>query len=616
MKSKSAIKASEIILLYIISLGIITACNTVQPINNEKNITNSIIPIENQTIKTSKPISDNSNSISVNTISVNIIKPSSASSFYSNKEYINLSGTSKDINIITKVIVSSNTGITKNAIGTTSWSSKNFKLVLGTNIITITAFNANNKKSIATAVIIYKPKLAKKITSEIPTKQGKNDLFRYPYIQSDKTTSITILWATKSNANGILQIWNNNTQTWKDYVSKTTLFTSSQTKLKLDFTQHQVELNNLLPNTRYLYNIVQNKIALAKNIQFKTLPDKSNPVNFIIFGDSGTEYSQPRSVRNSIIEKQDGNLKYPHDFIIAVGDIAYSRGSYKEFNRKFFNQLSAKGDKHNGNQSILSTRPFFASLGNHEYGNKDTRIPEAYLQAFTLPINSTIPKSDQERYYSFDSGPAHFIVLDTMKFSGQKIRLDSMLEWLENDLSSSMKKWKLVFFHHSVFSNGPHGTWGDRRENRLIRKLLLPILQQYNVKLVVYGHDHFYQRNLPLRVDSSGKIIRDSDDKIINKNGITYVLNGNGGADLHKRSTQPSSPGTNLWYKQIEKYGEAYDFVAYRNNEPVLFDNKGDSPLKPIRRWGFSHVTITNKLLTFTAYNSKGEMLDQFTITP
>lgn len=124
---------------------------------------------------------------------------------------------------------------------------------------------------------------------------------------------------------------------------------------------------------------------------------------------------------------------------------------------------------------ILATRPFFASLGNHEYANSKQTLPSGYLSSFDLPIHSSIPLEDRERYYSFDSRNAHFVILDTMKFSDNAseeidTRLADMLTWLSADLAATSKKWKLVFFHHAVFSNGGHGTYGDIGENRSMRQ--------------------------------------------------------------------------------------------------------------------------------------------------
>ena len=153
-------------------------------------------------------------------------------------------------------------------------------------------------------------------------------------------------------------------------------------------------------------------------------------------------------------------------------------------------------------------------------------------------------------------------------------------------------------------------------ENQLMKAKMVPILQKYGVKMAMFGHDHFYQRSKPLTVNRNGDIVRDGNKNIIEK-GIVYVCTGNGGASLADRNEQPSKPGSRLWHEQVKAYYEGYDFVAYRNGEPVLFDDPergNDAPKLPVNRWGFTHVTVASNALTVTAYNTDGVIMDQFTI--
>lgn len=60
--------------------------------------------------------------------------------------------------------------------------------------------------------------------------------------------------------------------------------------------------------------------------------------------------------------------------------------------------------------------------------------------------------------------------------------------------------------HHPAYSAGHHGSTPDVQEN------WVPLFERYDVPLVLAGHDHDYQRSLPL-------------------DGVTYVVSG-GGAKL------------------------------------------------------------------------------------
>ena len=69
----------------------------------------------------------------------------------------------------------------------------------------------------------------------------------------------------------------------------------------------------------------------------------------------------------------------------------------------------------------------------------------------------------------------------------------------------STSDWKIVVFHHPLYSSGDrHGS--DIR----LRETLEPMFVQYNVSVVLNGHDHFYERVKPQK-------------------GITYFVVGSGG---------------------------------------------------------------------------------------
>jgi hypothetical protein len=464
--------------------------------------------------------------------------------------------------------------------------------------------------------------------TELPTQAGRHTLFRYPYLQKERADSLAILWATSIKGSGSVTVRDANGEKVTTAASTTTRFRSTNTGLGTDFFQHQVTLTGLSPDTEFLYDVLHDGQLLARNVPFKTLPlPGSERIDFVTFGDSGTEYGAPRLIRDRIASrKPDGSHVYPHDMILGVGDLAYTDGSFIEFDHKFFDQLSGKGirpSEHAPENGILASRVFFASLGNHEFGNKWAEVPEAYLASFAFPAAAGAPAEDHERYYSFDAGPAHFVMIDTMKFAGKQLRKQEMLDWLERDLAATKQPWKLAFFHHSFFSLGAHGTWGDQWENSTMRKQMVPILQKHGVQLAFFGHDHMYQRTQPIKVDNSGgatqgKILRHEDGRLVSEGGIVYVGAGNGGADLGNRDTQPSQYNSDLWKKQRGEWGIGYDFLAERNGHPILYDdisNDSDEPLQPQKRKGFVHVSVTREKVSVTAINTEGETLDAFEIT-
>jgi len=147
------------------------------------------------------------------------------------------------------------------------------------------------------------------------------------------------------------------------------------------------------------------------------------------------------------------------------------------------------------------------------YLEKNYTSPAA-LQAFrdsTKVDTGTGVKSqiDHQSNYSFDYGNAHFLYLDanphlfndnlpgsnafnaappvfTAYPSGLK-------EWIINDLDSSKQLWKIVVYHQPAFTSGDATIVNNQM--RAVAKLL----EDHGVSLVFNGHDHNYQRSLPIR---------------------------------------------------------------------------------------------------------------------
>lgn len=460
----------------------------------------------------------------------------------------------------------------------------------------------------------------------IPTVTGSTELFRYPHVQTESSTNASIVWGTASSGTAELQYMVEGSGSWTTVSAAEQPFLSVTTDLGVDFYQQVATLDGLSPGTKYRYNILHNGILLAEDVELKTLPGAaSDEVSFIVLGDSGVEYSEPRLVRDRIASRNmiDGDFIYPHDFVVGVGDIAYYSGTHFEFDYRFFDQMSGKGDRGDGLNSILSTRPFLPALGNHEYGLDPDGEPTAYLDSFVLPEMAGIPAADNERYYSVDAGNAHIVVIDSMKFDGNTDahRVPEMLAWLDADLAATDRTWRVVFFHHTIFSVGNHGTWGDIRENNLLRQMVAPIMQQHGVQLVVFGHDHLYQRSKRILVDADGLIVRGPcngvDSNVVESNaGIVYIVAGIGGTDFHTRQVDPAATcGSAEFDQYVSDYGDGYDFVAFNGPDPVIFDGSALPPTTPAIRHGFVRVSTVGQNLTVNAYNYDGELFDTYTMS-
>lgn len=467
-------------------------------------------------------------------------------------------------------------------------------------------------------ILITKPKGIEIIES--------NELVRYPFLQTENFSNIKFSWATKSKGEGKVIVKKTNGKRLDTCLAEV-IYNPS-----LKNYQYLAKAVNLAENEQYLYDILEDNVILANNIPFKTLSNSSH-FGFVVIGDTGLESETITLMRDQIMSRDSKNdLKHPFDFSIGVGDLAYSSGNDFEFETAFFSQFSGQSDNRLEN-SMISSRPFFPVLGNHEYRTENA---DGFRRAFNVPAPAEYEgykfhPSDQGRFYSFDNGNAHFVILDTEAWGENQVRGEEMLVWLKKDLEANRKQWNFVFYHRSPLSFGYHGyntgeDWGEMDGNRIIRSRLMTICQNNGVNVAFYGHDHMYQRSVPLRInnDEDGSILRKPDLSIDSANGIVYVGTGWGKpSDEEPMRTPIAKPGSPIWEHQRKVTGIGFDWLARydHDNNGILEANEyamvdGEAKYNPwlTSRRGHVYVEINGNILTGYAFTIEGQIADKWVI--
>ncbi len=91
---------------------------------------------------------------------VSIMSPTTASTYTNNSGNINLGGTANDNLGIAQVTWSNNRGGSGTASGTTAWTASGISLQIGTNVITVTAYDSVSNTAQAFLTVIYPPDTA------------------------------------------------------------------------------------------------------------------------------------------------------------------------------------------------------------------------------------------------------------------------------------------------------------------------------------------------------------------------------------------------------------------------------------------------------------------------
>jgi Big-like domain-containing protein/calcineurin-like phosphoesterase family protein/purple acid phosphatase-like protein len=370
-------------------------------------------------------------------------------------------------------------------------------------------------------------------------------LVRGPYLQQVGASRAIVVWATRQPGSASVE-YRVGAGSLAVAQATSTYRASSATGIP-EYYQHEAVLTGLTASTSYQYDLRVAGVDPTPGVvdSFRTAPAAgTGTIRFAAFGDSGTG----SSAQAAIAGRLDAET---FDFALHTGDVAYSYGTYAQFESFFFPYYDA----------WLRRKAIFPSIGNHD---DRTGSATPYRTLFVLPRDGaslTYPNNG-ERFYSFDYGPVHFICLDTEAAFQTLARRQEQIAWLTEDLQASQDRpWRVVYFHRPPYNSGSeHGS------DLTVRQVFGPLFEQYNVQLVLNGHEHSYERSVPWRESTNTA-----------RQAVTYVVTGGGGAGLY-----PS--GRSAWTALSRSVNH------------------------------YVRATMTASDLTLEAVDSSGAVIDRFTL--
>jgi len=238
---------------------------------------------------------------------------------------------------------------------------------------------------------------------------------------------------------------------------------------------HSAVLKGLKPETLYQYRVGYGK-TWSEWEHFETSVEVEEAFRFIYLGDPQNNLKSfcSRIFRTAYSSAPDAS------FILVAGDLVSRPWVDFSWGELFY----AAG-------WITRRLPFVMVAGNHSYYHEDEKDDVENKQHwlwrphFTQPENG--PEGLAETSFTYVYQGVRFVVLN-----GNEQRSEQAV-WLENILKNSFEKWKIIAIHHPVYSTGLD------RDDPELRKLFLPIIDKYNVDLVLQGHDHAYGRTYKLK---------------------------------------------------------------------------------------------------------------------
>ncbi|MDF1695860.1 MAG: metallophosphoesterase [Saprospiraceae bacterium] len=419
--------------------------------------------------------------------------------------------------------------------------------------------------------------------SLIGSNGSPSDVVRGPYLQKANDSGITIKWRTDLAAKGMVRYGTDLTNLSDSVVENSTV------------TEHEIDLINLLPATKYYYELVDS-LGIQKesspDLYFQTHPSATTDGSLTawILGDCGTGNNNARSVRDAYYNY----IGTEHtDMILFLGDNAYNDGTDQQYQDAIFENMY---------EDKLKNTVAWSCLGNHDgYSAQSSSQTGPYYDIFSFPTagESGGIASGTEAYYSFDYGNVHFIVLDS--YDSDRSVGGAMYNWCLSDIQNTTAKWIVSLWHHPPYTKGSHDS--DLESNLIqMRERFLPILENNGVDLILSGHSHSYERSYYLNGHYGNASSFDSNTHTVGDTGDgDGKMNGTG---AYRRAINGAGEGEGTVYITTGSAGKTSS--GSLDHQAMFYS---------VSSLGSCILEINTDTLTVKFLRETGTIDDYFTIT-
>ncbi len=322
-----------------------------------------------------------------------------------------------------------------------------------------------------------------------------------------------------------------------------------------EYVQWEVELTGLEPFTDYVYRAgtwsgvdeaagTLTNATLSPVQRFRTTPAKgrANGVTFVLAGDSRGGYEKMRE-HAPRLAGLDAN------FWLFTGDMNLI-GTPAEWTNWF-----------DAMDPVSASKVLMPVQGNHE------TLANLYYQQFALPREGApLPSEWVEHAWHTVTGNVLIVALNSNTDAVAELQtpwLEATLKRYEDDPDIA---WRVALYHHPAYSASNHGS------TERVQKHWVPLFEKYHVDVTLAGHDHDYERTVPIRGEQP---VQPSEGVVHVTCGAFFV-------------SAPYSNGQD-WWTVVSHHGE---------------------------KWNYAVIDTTESAFHFVAWSGDGsEKLDEFTLT-
>jgi 2',3'-cyclic-nucleotide 2'-phosphodiesterase (5'-nucleotidase family)/uncharacterized protein YjdB len=323
------------------------------------------------------------------------------------------------------------------------------------------------------------------------------------------------------------------------------------------FKSNEVSVTGLVPDTAYVYRLGDGT-SFSEVCRFTT-HDPTGGYNAILVGDpqigsSGNVESDTSGWKETVTKAL--SLFADTSFILSAGDQVEANGNETQYAGFFAPEE-------------LTSVPLIPTIGNHDNGS-------LYQYHYNSPNESAAyGTTSAGGDYWFTYGNTLYMILNSNNQSAtsHEAFIGDAITAAGSDIV-----WKIVMFHHSIYSSASHSTDGDILSRR---SALYPIFDNYDIAVGLMGHDHCYTRSC---IMTGGVALTDgTESSVTNPAGTLYIT---------------ANSGSGSKYYDLKSADTAYAAFRWQGKEP-----------------SYSNIEVTDSSFTITTYKTaSSDVIDTYTI--
>ncbi|EKN64756.1 metallophosphoesterase [Neobacillus bataviensis LMG 21833] len=332
-------------------------------------------------------------------------------------------------------------------------------------------------------------------------------------------SELNLTWYTPRNpGTAVVQIAEKSNMNGSEFpADKAMTFNGKANDAVPDFSTNKVTVTNLKGSTEYVYRVGDGTDEHWSTV-YEYTTRNAEDYRIMLVGDpqigaSGNATTDTAGWEDTLTKAVE---KFPdYSFIMSAGDQVNTSTSEKEYTGFF------KPD-------ALRNLPLAPVVGNHDNSVN-------YKYHFNQPNESAefgVTNAGGDYYYTY--GDTLFMVLNSNNMSGA-----SHAAFMKEAAAKNPNaRWKIVTFHHSIYSAASHST-----ETAIVnlRAALFPTIDELGIDIVLMGHDHSYVRTYNMKADQPQKDqIVDEKGRVVNPKGTAYITaNSASGSKYYALKTTP-----------------------------------------------------------------------------